>query len=183
MEIRIGTKQMLKVLLIIAWIIFIGLCIEAGGFLTNAVFALTKSEATGRLWQQVDLSSLFQFDRGHFFVVTLTMSIAAIMKAWIFYLIIKILHEKKLDMAQPFSKDMRRFIAGMAYLALFTGLFSWSGERYVEWLVRQGVEMPGIQYLRLAGADVWLFMGVTLFVIAQLFKRGVEIQSENELTV
>jgi hypothetical protein len=26
-------------------------------------------------------------------------------------------------------------------------------------------------------------MGVTLYVIAQIFKRGIEIQSENELTV
>jgi len=43
--------------------------------------------------------------------------------------------------------------------------------------------MPDVQYLRLGGADVWLFMGVTLFVIAQIFKRGIEIQTENELTV
>ena len=43
--------------------------------------------------------------------------------------------------------------------------------------------MPGIQYLGLGGADVWLFMCVTLYVIAQIFKRGIEIQSENELTV
>jgi hypothetical protein len=35
----------------------------------------------------------------------------------------------------------------------------------------------------MAGADVWLFMGVTLFVIAQIFRRGIEIQTENELTV
>jgi len=26
-------------------------------------------------------------------------------------------------------------------------------------------------------------MGVILFVLAQIFKRGIEIQSENELTV
>lgn len=43
--------------------------------------------------------------------------------------------------------------------------------------------MPDVQYLGLGGADVWLFMGVSLFVIAQIFKRGIEIQSENELTV
>jgi hypothetical protein len=43
--------------------------------------------------------------------------------------------------------------------------------------------MPDIEHLRLGGADVWLFMGVTLFVIGHIFKRGIEIQSENELTV
>jgi hypothetical protein len=43
--------------------------------------------------------------------------------------------------------------------------------------------MPDIQYLQLGGADVWLFMGITLLVIAQIFRRGIEIQTENELTV
>ena len=50
-------------------------------------------------------------------------------------------------------------------------------------LVKKGVNMPDIQYLHLGGADVWLFMGVILFVIAQIFKRGIEIQTENELTI
>jgi hypothetical protein len=43
--------------------------------------------------------------------------------------------------------------------------------------------MPDTQFLRLGGADVWLFMAVVLFIIAQIFKRGIEIQSENELTI
>jgi len=43
--------------------------------------------------------------------------------------------------------------------------------------------MPDTQHLRLGGADVWLFMGGILFFIAQIFKRGIEIQTENELTV
>jgi hypothetical protein len=49
--------------------------------------------------------------------------------------------------------------------------------------VDQGVQIPDIQALRLAGADVWLYMGITLLVIAQIFKRGIEIQTENELTL
>jgi hypothetical protein len=43
--------------------------------------------------------------------------------------------------------------------------------------------MPELQHLRIGGADVWLFMGVVLYVVAQMFRRGIEIQSENELTV
>ena len=33
------------------------------------------------------------------------------------------------------------------------------------------------------GADVWLFMGVILIIFAMIFKKGIEIQSENDLTV
>jgi Protein of unknown function (DUF2975) len=105
------------------------------------------------------------------------------MKACIFYLIIKILHDKKLNMSQPFSREVRLFILKVSYLAFGIGLFTWWGVKYTEWLVNLGVKMPDTQHLRLGGADVWLFMSVTLFVIAQIFKRGIEIQTENELTV
>lgn len=183
MEIKIGTKQVLRVLLVIAWIIFIGLCIEAGGFLFNAIYSLVKPGAVGKLWKQIDLSALLQHDRSLFFSITFIMTIAAVMKALIFYTIIKISYKKQLNVMQPFKDEVRRFISNVAYLSLGTGFFCWWGEKYTEWLVKQGVEMPGIQYMRLAGADVWLFMGVTLLVVAQLFKRGVEMQTENELTV
>lgn len=180
---KISTQQMLKILYVISWIIFIGVCIEAGGFIVNAFFALVNPTVVKYLWHEVDLSDLFKYDHGYFFVVTLMISIVSVMKAWLFYLIIKILHDKKLNMAQPFSKEVGRFIFKISYVALLIGLFSWWGVKYAEWLVMQGVKMPDIQYLRLGGADVWLFMSVTLFVIAQIFKKGIEIQTENELTV
>ena len=174
---------MLKILYVLSWIIFVGVCIEAGGFMVNAVFALANPMVVKHLWQEVDLSDLFRYDHGYFFVITLIMSIVAVMRAWLFYLIIKILHDKKLNIAQPFSKEVGRFIFTISYVVLLIGLFSWWGVKYAEWLAKQGVKMPDIQYLRLGGADVWLFMSVTLFVIAQIFKRGIEIQTENELTV
>jgi hypothetical protein len=183
MEIKIGTKEILKILYLLSWLIFIGVCIEAGGFIVNAVFAIINPAAVKHLWHEVDLSDLFNYDHGYFFVVTLMMSIVAVMRALIFYSIIKILHDKKLNLSQPFNKEVGNFIFKISYLALGTGSFSFSGTKYTEWLVSKGVKMPDVQYLRLGGADVWLFMGVTLFVIAQIFKRGIEIQSENELTI
>ena len=111
------------------------------------------------------------------------MGITGVLKAIMFYLIVKILMDKKLDLAQPFNKEMGRFIFSMSYLALGTGFFSFWSMKYAKWLAQQGVDMPDNEHLRLAGADIWLFMGITLFVIAHIFKRGIEIQSENELTV
>lgn len=40
-----------------------------------------------------------------------------------------------------------------------------------------------MQSLSMTGGEVWLFMYVILFVIAYIVKRGVEIQTENDLTV
>jgi small-conductance mechanosensitive channel len=184
MEIKISTKQILQLLYILSWIIFVGVCIEAGGFICNAFFSLVSTPVDAKkLWQPVDLSGLLKYDRGYFFVVTLIMSIVAVLRAWLFYLIIKILHDKKLNMAQPFNKEVGRFIFTISYVALLIGLFSWWGVKYSRWLAGKGVGMPDIQDMRLGGADVWLFMSVILFVIAQIFKRGIEIQTENDLTV
>jgi hypothetical protein len=68
-------------------------------------------------------------------------------------------------------------------VSLLIGALSWWGVKYTEWLTTQGVQMPPIENLGLGGADVWMFMGVILYVIAQIFKRGIEIQTENELTI
>ena len=179
----ISTKHVLKFLYILSWIIFLGLCIEATGFLTNAVFALANPDMVARLWHEVDLTNLFNHSSSQYFTLTLVMSIVTAIKAWLFYVIIAMLHNKKLSIAQPFRKEVQRSITYLACLALMIGIFSNSGINYVEWLVGQGVNMPDTHQLRLSGEDVWFFMAVILFVIAQIFKRGIEIQSENDLTV
>ncbi|MBC9912916.1 DUF2975 domain-containing protein [Chitinophaga varians] len=180
---KVNTNQVLKVLYILSWIIFVGICVEAGGYLTNAVFAIVNPTIVKYLWHEVDLSALLKHSPEHFFTLVLTMSIVAILKAYLFYLIIAILSTKKLNLSQPFSKEVGRFIARLSYVPFMIGLFSWCGAKFTAWLVQQGVPMPDVQYLRLGGADVWLFMSVTLFVIAQIFRRGIELQTEHELTV
>lgn len=184
MEIKITSTQILRVLYILSWILFIGLCIEAGAFIFNTFYALViNPAAANNTVQGVDLTALYNHDQGYFITQTLLMIIAAVLKACLFYLIIKLLHDKKLNMSKPFNTDMNRFIFNASYLALGIGLFSWWGTKYAEWLMKKGVAMPGIQYLRVGGADVWLFMGVILLVIAYIFRKGTEIQTENELTV
>jgi hypothetical protein len=178
------TRQILKVLQVLSWVIFIGVCIEAGGSLFSAFYTLVINSFNARtFWVGNDLSALYTYGKGYFFSETLLISIASVMKACMFYLIIKILHDKKLNLSQPFNNEVKVFIIKISGLAFGIGLFTWAGVKYTEWLVNQGVKMPDTQHLRLGGADVWLFMGVILFVIAQIFKRGIEIQSENEFTV
>jgi hypothetical protein len=184
MEIRITTEQVLKILNILSWIIFIGVCIEAGAIILVTLYVLIiNPDATHSFWNGNGLLGIYQYDHGYFLVFTLLLGIVAVMKALIFYLIVKILHDKKLNMAKPFNKEVGRFIFNLCYLAFGIGMFSYWGGKYIAWLIKQGVDVAEVQLLRFAGADVWLFMGVVLFVIAQIFKRGIEIQTENELTI
>lgn len=179
MEIKITTQQILKVLNIIAWIIFIGLCINAGGYITNSLFY--NSAGASKFWNKINFSSLYNFDKGQFFVETFLMIIVAVLKAIMFYLIIKNLDGKKLNISKPFKKELVHFIQNLSYLAMGIGLFSFWGRVYTKWLVQKGVKMPDINQLDFAGGDIWVFMGITLLVIAQILKRGIEIQEENDL--
>lgn len=181
MEIRIN---LLNVLHVVAWVIFIGLCIDAGGCITSAAYTMFINPINAAtFWVGNDLSALYQYDPGYFLVETILISIATVLKAILSYLIVKLLYDKKLNMAQPFNDAVRRFLILGSVLAFAIGFFTLWGVKYTKWIVSLGVVMPDSQQLRLGGADVWMLMGVILFVIAQIFKRGMEIQSENELTV
>jgi hypothetical protein len=185
MEIKITTKQLLKVLQVLSWIIFIGLCVEAGGIIVNTFITLfINHSGVNNFWKGSDyLSRLYKFDQGYFITITLTMIIVAVLKAIMFYLIVKLFKEKKLNLSQPFSADLSRFILLLSYLAWGIGIFSLTGLRYAGWLASQGVGPADLQALQIAGADVWLFMAIILVVIVQIVKRGTEIQTENEFTI
>lgn len=185
MEIRITTNQILKVLQILSWIIFIGLCIEAGGITVNTIITLFINPlGVENFWEGNEyLSSLYKFDKGHFIVITSVMIIVSVLKAIMFYLIVKVFSDKKLKISNPFSIELRRFIILQSFLALGIGLFSNAGDEYSVWLTKQGAKPADLQSLHIAGADVWLFMTVILFVIVQIVKRGIEIQQENDLTI
>jgi len=92
MEIRISTQQMLKILYVLSWIIFIGVCIEAGGFIFNSFYTLVLNPVgAGYFWQEIDLSDLYRYDPGQFFAETMLICIVAVLKACMFYLMVKIL--------------------------------------------------------------------------------------------
>lgn len=184
MEIKISTHHVLKVLQILSWIIFIGLSIETGAILFNLIYTFAINPAnTHSFWGGADLSGLYQHDHGHFMVVILLMLIVSMLKATMFYLIVMLFVNKKLDLSQPFTDPLRKFILNIAYLTFGIAFFCQMGSNYVAWLAKQDIGMPSTQLLQVYGADIWLFMAVTLLVIAQVVKKGIEIQNENDLTI
>lgn len=184
MELKITTKQMLTVLTVVAWIIFIALCAEAGEIICNSIFALfINPQNANYYWSGADLLPLYNYNDSHFVVIASYMSIIAVLKAIMFYLMIKIAYDKKVDIKQPFSSTLVRFVSNVAYLAIGVGIFSHMGAKYSYGLVSKSLVMPDLEQLNYGGADVWLFMGIALLIIAQIFKRGIEIQDEHDLTV
>ena len=65
MEIKITTNQTLKVLQILSWIIFLGICIDAGGIVVNTIITLFINPlGVKNFWEGADyLSSLYNYDQ------------------------------------------------------------------------------------------------------------------------
>ncbi|WP_167608501.1 DUF2975 domain-containing protein [Maribellus sediminis] len=185
MEIKITTKQILKVLQILSWIIFIGLCIEAGGIVVNTVIIFFRKPSVAfNFWDETAyLTDLYQFDHGHFFAIALIMIIVSVLKAILFYLIVKLFTDKQLNITRPFNIELKNFIINLSSLSFGIGLFSYFGMKYSVWLTTQGAQKADLKALHLSGADVWIFMAIILFVIGQVMKSGIEMQNENELTI
>ena len=178
------TTSILKVLNVLSWIIFVGLCIQTGGFIFNTIYVLfIHSVGATKFWGEINLSALLRHDRIQFISLTVIMIFVSLLKTLLFYRIVKIFHDKKLDLANPFQKPLGQYLFRVSYLAFGIGLFSYLGYTIVLGLDKQGVTIPSLQQLQIGGADVWLLMGVTLYVFAQIFKKGIEIQSENNLTI
>ncbi|MBN8686176.1 MAG: DUF2975 domain-containing protein [Chitinophagales bacterium] len=175
---------LLIVLHILSWIIFVGLCIEAGGFLFNTLYTLFYNSAgAANFWMKSDLSAVFNFSQSHFITLTAVMVIASVLKAILFYVIVKLFHDKKLDLSAPFNESFGRGLYTLSYLTAGISLFTFWGTNFSGFLIKEGVALPSLQELRFAGADVWLFMCVTLLVFARIFKKGITIQNENQLTI
>ncbi|MEH3115586.1 hypothetical protein [Pedobacter terrae] len=185
MEIKITTNQILKVLQILSWIIFISLCVEAGGVLVNTVITLfINAHGVRNFSDGADyLARVYNFDQGYFLVMTSIIIIITVLKSIIFYLIIKGFNEKKISIAKPFGMELNNFILKEALLAFAIGLFAHSGYKYSIWLTAQGLTTANLQSLNIDGAEVWFFMAVILFIIVQVVNKGIEIQKENDLTI
>ncbi|MDQ0640435.1 hypothetical protein QF042_004000 [Pedobacter sp. W3I1] len=185
MEIKITTNQILKGLQVLSWIIFIGLCVEAGGIIVNTIItSFINPHGMRNFWDREGyLSSVYKFDQGYFMVITLVMIIVAVLKAIMFYLIVKLFIDKKLSISRPFSLELKHFILMQAFLVLGIGFFAHLGYKFTIWLTEKGVGVANLHSLNMDGADVWFFMAVVLFIIVQVVNKGIEVQQENDLTI
>lgn len=175
-----------KGLTVLAWIIFIGLCIDSGGLIVNAVISLFINPlASANYWGGINLYELHKFNQSYFITIISLLIIVSILKSIMFYLLVNILHKKKLNLSLPFNEMLGKYIFNISYLAFGIGFFSYWGKNVLYHLnkISDGVLTLPIQAIKFEGADVWLFMSIILLIFANIFKKGIKLQSENELTV
>jgi len=169
-----------KGLHIVAWIIFVGLCIEAGGLIVNFIFSLYKPEFVQNLYQKLDLSEMYDRSKWAFFSMYSFILVIAILKAVLFYIVIRLVSE--IDLSKPFNSFVSRQISQISYYTLSIGLLSYMARQSAENLTHRGFVTDSLNQFW-ADSQAFILMAAVIYVIATIFKKGIEIQSENELTI
>ena len=167
-------------LYVIAWLIFVGLSIDAGGLLVNFFFSLYNPEFVQNLYQKLDLSAMYAASKLAFFGVYSFVLIISILKAWLFYTVISLMH--KMDLSKPFTSFVSKKILQVSYFTLSIGLLSFIAKELVIDLKHYGFVTDNLNPFW-ADSEAFILMGAVVYIIAIIFKKGVAIQIENDLTV
>lgn len=176
---KIKTETILMVSKYLALLGAIWYSILCGSQLTTLVASFINPDWAKRTYE-VDLN-LFSI-REHsisFYVYAMCLTIAiSALKAFIWYVVFELL--SKLKLQTPFSMEVEKKLERIAYLLLGVWIVSsifW--KLYIYYLSgATGIKLPANNI-----GDEYLFMAGIIYIISQVFKRGIEIQEENDLTV
>ncbi|WP_333693645.1 DUF2975 domain-containing protein [Flavobacterium sp.] len=169
-----------KAIQTVCWFIFAGYCVQSGGLLFNFIYSLFRPIATHDLYLGLDLSELFIENKPIYIVVLSIIIILSALKAYVFFEVLKFF--KSVNIENPFSNNVQFIISTITYQTFYIGIISLLSKKVVERLISRGYTFGSIE-------DYWhdgiayLFFSSILFVISLMFKRGIELQNENNLTI
>jgi len=167
----------LVVMQVFTWIAFVGLCIETGATAFTVLLSLTLNQsAASDLYSGFNLSALLENNLWYYLMATgfkLTVLALKVALLWQVILLFKVF---KLE--QPFNAAVSERIGKISEVALSAGILAMVADGFYQWLHHRDL-VERVQW----GSGEFLMLAGILFIVAQLFKKGVELQQDNELTV
>lgn len=172
------TKTILEIIKYLALIGAIGFSIECGSQIISLIVSFFEPEMPSKFYKvNPKIYELRNFDRMYFgFVMSLTIFFSAT-KAYIWYYIFDFLN--KLSLKNPFTIEISAKVQKISYLLFELWVVSFIGNSYIGYVSKES----GIDLVNHFNHGEYFFMAGIVYIISQIFKRGVELQEENELTV
>jgi hypothetical protein len=170
------TEKILTILHILAWIVFIGFSIDAGAMIVSFIVSIVNPTAAANLFKEIDLQQLRQYDLVQYVISVGLMIFYLVLKAQVAYMLIQVL--SKIKMSNPFVIETSKALEKISYMILTAWIMALIHNLHA-----------GVMMKRVADLDInllpseFIFYAGVVYVISQIFKKGVEIQSENELTI
>jgi hypothetical protein len=169
------TEKLLKLMNTVAWIVFIGLLIVAGAVITAYLVSIQHPQAATNLYKGMDLYAYRQFSLIHYTVITGYTAIMYIAEAYAAFLMTRLL--SGINISRPFNAGVAQLLQKISYVIFFVWLAAMVHNIHVAILEQTN----GLVATYISGE--FIFLAGIAYVFAQLFKRGVEFQTENDLTI
>jgi len=169
-----------KALTVVAWVIFVALCIEACALLVNFIYSLFNPVVLKNLYQKLDLSEMYNRSTAAFYSIYTFILVIAFLKAGLFYDVIKLV--SKLDLNRPFSSFVSKQISSISYTTFAIGLISIVARQTANSLSIKGFDVNRLNDFWV-DSQAYILMAGVIYAIATIFKRGIEIQNENDSTI
>jgi hypothetical protein len=174
------TQPGLMLITVVIWAIFVGLCIQAGALAFNFIYSFFKPTVAEDLYEGLNLYGLYEQQLWYYAAMVVMLLVIAGLKAYLFFVMIRIF--LAINLNHPFSKKVSDLIAEIANVALQIGVWIIFASASIKWLAKKGFDLPPLGQFT-GGAFEYLLLGALIFGISEVFKRGVKLQSENELTI
>lgn len=169
-----------KALHLVAWLIFVGLSIEACGLLVNFIVSIYKPEFVPNLYQKLDLTEMYSQNKWNFYqIYSLTLSVL-FLKAILFYIVVMLMY--KLDLSKPFSQYVSNTILKISYFTFSIGILSYIAQETIKHIHHKGFVINDLK-LFATDSEAFILMSAIIYIIGIIFKKGIELQNENELTI
>lgn len=173
---RTKTDTLLLIMNILAWITCFGLIVKAGAILISYGISTANPDGAKNLYMGLNFYPLRQYDFWHYTGTVMLMALIVLSEAYIAYWLARVLG--KIKMANPFTPEVARILERMSYVIILTWVAALLYNGHQKWVSKL---VPDMQQNLIP--TEFLFLAGVVFVIAQIFKKGVELQSETELTV
>lgn len=165
---------------IIAWLIFVGLSIEAGALIVNFIFSVYRPEMVQNLYEKLDLSEMYRQNSAAFFSMYSFILVIALLKAILFYLVVMLV--TKINLSKPFDGFVSKQILNISYYTFSIGIVSYIARQTAKNLSHKGISTELLsKYWE--DSQAFILMAAIIYIIAIIFKKGIELQNENDLTV
>jgi hypothetical protein len=174
------TNIIFKVLHVVAWLIFVGLSIEACGLLVNFICSIYKPEFVPNLYQKLNLTEMYSQNKWDFYkIYSLTLSIS-FLKAFLFYIVVMLMY--RLDLSKPFNQYVSDTILKISYFTFSIGILGYITKETIQHIKLEKFILDNLSTFS-TDSEAFILMSAIIYIIAIIFKKGIEIQNENELTI
>lgn len=172
-----SSQTVLKIVHVLFWVAFTGLCIKTGAILVSFLVSIFVSPGGAKdLYMGLSLASLYEFHILYYIFIVSSLILLTGLKAYIAYLVLRIF--QRFQLTRPFTPGLTELFLKISHISLGSGFLAIIASACSKWISKKGV-LISIDW---GGPEILFFAGV-IYLLAQVFKKGTDLQLENDLTV